>query len=660
MNTIDSPCVFIADDNPLNLKVLRTMLEANGYEVKSAVDGAQALASIRKTPPDLIILDVHMPEMTGYQVIEALKADPVLKNIPVIFISALSSSSNKVMGFQKGAVDYIEKPFHGKEVKARVETHLKLQYYQRQLKEQAASSEKRFQLTFENAAVGIAHTRMDGSFFRVNKCLCNILGYTEQEFETLTVRNLTLPEDWEQDLLAIKDLFNNRIDTIRREKRYIRKDKRIIWGRITVSMAMDSWNNSKYGIIVVEDITDRIEAETTRKKMEGQLRQAQRMEAIGTLAGGIAHDFNNILGVIIGHADMAKRKLAKGASAEKNLDAVRTAANRAKDLVRQILTSCRQAAQEKTPIQIDDIVKETLTLLEASLPPAIVIKTDIQKCAPILADPTQIHQVIMNLCTNAFHAMEDTGGGTLTLGLKGLSRTQDMPANTLSLAPGDYNLLEIRDTGPGINPSLLERIFEPYFTTKPKNKGTGLGLSVVHGIIKSHGGDIFVSSEKGTGTHFKVYLPCLNQGPENRIKEADGSPIPGGGETLLIVDDNAPYLEMMTDLLTELGYGITAIRDPFEALNLIREKPGLFDCLITDHTMAAMNGPQLAQQVRDISPDLPIIMYTGFGETIARKSSENMGISAFLTKPVVLSETVATLRAVLKKKDNTPPLTATF
>ncbi|MBA3008947.1 MAG: response regulator [Proteobacteria bacterium] len=649
MNTTDSPCIFIADDNPLNLKVLRAMLEANGYAVKSAVDGAQALACIRKTPPDLIILDIHMPKMTGYQVIEALKADPGLKNIPVIFISALSESANKVMGFQKGAVDYIEKPFHGNEVKARVETHLKLQYYQRQLKEQAASSEKRFQLTFENAAVGIAHTRMNGSFFRVNKCLCNILGYTEQEFETLTVQNLTLPEDWEQDLLTIKDLFNDRISTIRREKRYIRKDKRVIWGRVTVSMARDSRNDSKYGIMVVEDITDRIEAEKNRKKMEGQLRQAQRMEAIGTLASGIAHDFNNILGVIMGHTDMAKRKLAKGASAEKNLDAVRTAANRAKDLVKQILTSCRQAAQEKTPIRIDDIVKETLTLLEASLPATIVIKTDIQKCAPILADPTQIHQVIMNLCTNAFHAMEE-GGGTLTLGLKHLSRSQDLSVNALSLAPGEYTLLEVSDTGSGINPSLLERIFEPYFTTKPKNKGTGLGLSVVHGIIKSHGGEIFVSSEKETGTHFKVYLPCLNQGPESQIKEADGSPIPGGGETLLIVDDNAPYLEMMTDLLTELGYGVTAIRNPFEALNLIREKPGLFDCLITDYTMPDMKGFQLAQQVRKASPDLPIIMYTGFDETIAKKNSAAMGISAFLAKPVVLSETAATLRAVLGKK----------
>ena len=187
MNKINSPHILIADDNPINLKVLRSMLEGKGYEVTSAMDGAQALLGIQQAPPDLIILDIHMPKMDGLQVIDALKKDPALKSIPVIFISALSDPADKVLGFQKGAVDYIEKPFSGQEVKARVETHLKLQYYQKQLEDQAASSEKRFQLTFENAAVGIAHTSLDGSFFRVNKHFCSILGYDEPDFENLTV-----------------------------------------------------------------------------------------------------------------------------------------------------------------------------------------------------------------------------------------------------------------------------------------------------------------------------------------------------------------------------------------------------------------------------------------------------------------------------------------
>ena len=510
MNPIDSHNILIADDNPINLKVLKSMLESKGYTITSTMDGAQALLSIQQSPPDLIILDIHMPQMDGFQVIDALKKAPALKSIPVIFISALSDPADKVLGFQKGAVDYIEKPFSGQEVKARVETHLKLQYYQKQLEEKAASSEKRFQLTFENAAVGIAHTRMDGSFFRVNKCFCSILGYDEQEFKNLTVQNLTPTGEWDDDLLEIRGLFCKDISTIRREKRFIRKDKEIIWGRITASMARDSQNNSEYGIMVVEEITDRIEAENNRKKMEGQLRQAQRMEAIGTLAGGIAHDFNNVLGVIMGHADLARCKLPDETPAGKNLDAIKTATNRAKDLVRHILTSCSQVEQEKKPIRVNSIVKEALDLLQASLPATIEIKTCLDKCNPVLADPTQIHQVVMNLCTNAYHAMGKKKG-TLTLTLKMVSLDSYPRTNILALTPGNYNLLEVMDTGSGIKKALLERIFEPYFTTKSKDRGTGLGLSVVHGIIKSHDGKIFVSSEKEKGTCFKIYLPCHEQ-----------------------------------------------------------------------------------------------------------------------------------------------------
>jgi len=645
MNKIDSPRILIADDNPINLKVLKSILEGKGYEVTSAMDGAEALLGIQQAPPDLVILDIHMPKMDGLQVIDALKKDPALKSIPVIFISALSDPADKVLGFQKGAVDYIEKPFSGQEVKARVETHLKLQYYQKQLEEKAASSEKRFQLTFENAAVGIAHTRLDGSFFRVNKHFCSILGYDESDFENLTVKKLTLPEEWDQDLSAIKDLFCNKIATIRREKQFIRKDKKKIWGRVTFSMARDSQNDSEYGIMVVEEITDRIEAENKRKTMEGQLRQAQRMEAIGTLAGGIAHDFNNILGVIMGYTDIARGKLPHDTPAGKSLDAIKTAANRAKDLVRHILTSCRQVEQEKLPIRVDFIVKEVLNLLRASLPATIEIKTNLEKCNPVLADPTQIHQVVMNLCTNAYHSMEEKGG-TLTLKLKMVSLDSDPQTNPLALIPGNYNLLEVKDTGSGIKSVLLERIFEPYFTTKPKDRGTGLGLSVVHGIIKSHDGEIFVSSEQEKGSCFKIYLPCLEEEIPSHTMEVE-STIPCGNETLLIVDDNGPYLEMMTDLLTDLGYQVTATLKSVEALEMIQKNPDHFDCLITDYTMPGMTGSQLAQKVQQAAPHLPIIMYTGFNEIIPRENAANLGIKAFLSKPVVLIETANTLRSVL-------------
>jgi PAS domain S-box-containing protein len=496
----------------------------------------------------------------------------------------------------------------------------------------------------QNAAVGIAHTSLDGSFFRVNKHFCSILGYDEPDFENLTVKDLILPGEWDQDLLAIKNLFCNKIATIRREKQFIRKDKKTIWGRVTVSMARESQNDSGYAIMVVEEITDRIEAENKRKTMEGQLRHAQRMEAIGTLAGGIAHDFNNILGVIMGYTDIARGKLPHDTPAGKSLDAIKTATNRAKDLVRHILTSCRQVEQEKLPIRVIFIVKEVLDLLRASLPTTIEIETNLEKCNPVLADPTQIHQVIMNLCTNAYHAMEEKGG-CLTLSLKMVFLGDAQQTNPLALIPGYYNLLEVKDTGSGIKHALLERIFEPYFTTKPKNRGTGLGLSVVHGIIKSHDGEIFVSSDE-MGTCFKIYLPCLEEEITSRTMEVTGT-IPCGTERLLIVDDNGPYLEMMTDLLTDLGYQVTATLKSVEALEMIQKDPDHFDCLITDYTMPGMTGSQLAQKVLKEAPNLPIIMYTGINEIIARKNATNLGIKAFLSKPVVLIETANTLRSVL-------------
>jgi len=640
--------ILIADDNPDNLKVLTNMLEARGFDVRVAMDGVQALSSIRTSPPDLVMLDIHMPEMDGYQVCKALKEDPELENIPVIFVSALSEPFNKILGFQQGAVDYIEKPFQLEEVEARVSTHLKLQHYQKQLKAQAFSSEERFRLTFENAAVGIAHARMDGSFLIVNNCFCTILGYEEKEFDNLNLQDLVAPDEQEEMFAAFQALFNGQTATIFREKAFVRKDTTTIWCKATVSLARTSQPGEEYAIMVLEDINERVEAEKKRKIMEGQLRQAQRLEAIGTLASGIAHDFNNILGVIIGYTDLAIRELPDDSPAREDLKSVKTAADRARDLVQHIFTSCRQVEQGKNPIRIDFIVKEALELLKASLPAFIRIQTRIEKCCPVMADPTQIHQVVMNLCTNAFHAMEEKGG-TLTVSLEMESVFPEAMDQTCSLTPGQYNLLTISDTGSGIKPHLLERIFEPYFTTKSMNKGTGLGLSVVHGIVKNHGGEIFAFSEEGRGATFQVYLPCIEERTASDVNDEDGGEIRGGNEHLLIVDDDVLYLEMMTDLLRSLGYEVTAAGNGEQALYMLRKTPDLFDCLLTDMTMPGINGAQLACKVLEMVPDLPIIMFTGFSEAINCEQAAKMGIKAFLMKPVILSRLAATLRSILDR-----------
>ena len=639
--------ILIADDNPNNLKVLSAMLAPKGYEVRVALDGKQALASIRKSPVDLVLLDIHMPGMDGYEVCDAIQADPALKSIPVIFISALSEPFNKVMGFRKGAVDYIEKPFQLEEVEARVDTQLKLLALRRQLTCRAESSEERFRLTFENAAVGIAHIRKDGSFVRVNRGLCDILGYDRQTLTELTAWEVSQSDDLAKDMTELGRLFDNKVEVLRKEDKFQRKDGTSIWCRVTVSMARDLREESDYGIAVVEDITDRIQAEENRMKMEALLRRAQRMEAIGTLAGGIAHDFNNVLGVIMGYTELIELSLDHDARAAKGIAAIKSATIRAKDLVGHILTSCRKAEQEKEPVLVEAVVREALELLEASLPSVISIKTNISPCKAVLADPTQIHQVVMNLCTNAFHAMEQRGG-TLGVSLAPFSVDEDQDMRQLALSPGQYVLLEICDTGTGMPPMVLERIFDPYFTTKPKGKGTGLGLSVVHGIVKSHQGEIFAYSEEERGTTFKVYLPCLAQVAEMAVPDTDRS-LAGGDESILVADDDKDYLEMMADLLTNLGYDVVAVDGSLKALELVRAEPDRFDCLITDMTMPVMTGDRLASEVLAISPNIPVIMFTGFSEVITRESAENLGIRAFLMKPASPARVAATLRAVLEQ-----------
>ncbi|WP_022665999.1 ATP-binding response regulator [Desulfospira joergensenii] len=648
MNITDKPVILIADDNPDNLKVLSSMLEEGKYDVRVAMDGAQALASIRRSSPDLVLLDIHMPNMDGYQVCEALKKDPDLERIPVIFISALSESFNKVLGFQKGGVDYIEKPFQIEEVEARITTHLQAASFQNLLREKAEFSEQRFRQTFENAAVGMAHIRADGSFLRVNQSFCQILGYEEGDFHSLNLTDLVHPDDREKDRAESKDLFAGRISKLRREKKYLPKDGNMLWGRVTISTARDIRDDSMYGIVVLEDITDRMDAEENRKNMETQLRQAQRMQAIGTLAGGIAHDFNNILGVILGHADMAALKLEDNSPISGHLEAVETAALRAKDLIKHILTSCRQTEQEKTAVRIDPIVEEALNLLKASCPASIEIKTEIQACKPVLADPTQIHQVVMNLCANSFHAMGEKG--VLTVKLNPLALFEDSQIRELSLSPGEYNLLEVHDTGTGIKAPFLERIFEPYFTTKPMDQGTGLGLSLAQGIIKGHGGNIVVQSRENQGTCFKVYLPCLDEDVRSFQPESEEM-VYGKSQTVLVVDDDDLYREMVTELLTVLGYCPTAVEDGFQALELITRNPEEFHCMITDLTMPGLNGIQLVRKVLEIRPDLPVILSTGFGAVLAQESAKKQGVCSVLQKPASPSQMAAALKSIFKGKE---------
>jgi PAS domain S-box-containing protein len=392
------------------------------------------------------------------------------------------------------------------------------------------------------------------------------------------------------------------------------------------------------------DITERKLAEKEHEKLESQLRQAQKLEAIGTLAGGIAHDFNNILGVIIGNAEILELTNVSF-SGKSELDQILSASKRAKQLVRQILAFSRQAEQQKLLMSLKPVVKETLAFLRASIPATIQLRHYIKPdSGTIMADPTQMQQVLMNLCTNAAHAMENNGG-VLKIELDAITITEEAVRLDPEFECGEYVKLAVSDTGHGIEPALLARIFDPYFTTKGPDKGTGLGLAVVHGIVKSHGGIIKVYSEVNQGTVFHVLFPRAD-GPVKKEQEA-APQLPIGTERILVVDDETHLVEMYRRMLGLLGYQVEARTSPVEAIEAVRANPQKYALVLTDMTMPQMTGFSLAKQLIDIRSSLPIILCTGFSDQINEEKARSVGILAFLFKPVLLHDLAHSLRKVL-------------
>jgi signal transduction histidine kinase/ActR/RegA family two-component response regulator len=379
---------------------------------------------------------------------------------------------------------------------------------------------------------------------------------------------------------------------------------------------------------------------------ERQLQQVMKLQAIGTLAGGIAHDFNNILFPIVGYTELTMDDIPEDSQARQNLEEILKATNRAKELVQQILTFSRQGGQERKPLQVQSLIKEALKLLRATIPSTIEIECNVgEECGHIMGDPTQIHQVVMNLCTNAYHAMQETGG-TLEVTLKEIDMSYEQSMERVGMKVGRHLELTVKDAGHGMGAEVLERIFEPYFTTKELGKGTGLGLSVIHGIIKNHGGDISVSSQLGKGTTFTVYLPVIDD-IDVAIEPVKTAAATQGNEHILLIDDEEQIIDIEQQILERLGYKVTPKTDSQEALEEFAAQPEKFDLVITDMTMPKMTGDQLARKLMDIKPDISVILCTGFNETITEQKALAMGIDKFVMKPIVKDELAKTIRNVL-------------
>ena len=397
-----------------------------------------------------------------------------------------------------------------------------------------------------------------------------------------------------------------------------------------------------------KEINVRKQAETDRSTMEAQLLQAQKMEAIGTLAGGIAHDFNNILSAITGYTDLALLVQPNDAEMKEYLKGIRQGSKRATDLVAQILAFSRQTDLQKQPVNIIPVIKEALKMLRASLPTSIEIRQNLPAISrKIMADPVQIHQILMNLCTNAFHALRDESG-RIEISVAEVTIDSDDVSRLPELKTGPHLKLTVSDTGKGMEQDVAKRIFEPFFTTKDVGKGTGMGLAVVHGIVKSHHGIITMQSKPGQGTTFELYFPAIDD--EDQLQATMKNEVlslPKGDETILFVDDEPELIAIGEKTLVCLGYQVVTSQKSVQALEIFRSRPERFDLVITDQTMPEMNGADFARELLAIRSDLPIILCTGFSEKINEKSAREIGIREFAMKPLSLQNMALLIRKVL-------------
>ncbi len=648
--------ILIVDDTPTNLAVLFDFLSNAGFTVLIAEDGESAIARAEYSPPDLILLDIIMPGMDGFETCRRLKVSEFTKDIPIIFMTSLSDTVDKVTGLNLGAVDYVTKPLQHEEVLARLELHLRLRNLTKALQEQNLRLEqeisKRTQVEaqiLQQAALldittdAILVKDLDHQIRYWNKGAENLYGWNAQEaIGNYTNQFLYRPEALPQLQNVEKSLAE--FGYWQGELQQVTKEGKEITVASRWTLVRDQQGEPESFLTVNTDITE-------KKQLEIQFLRAQRLESIGTLAGGIAHDLNNILTPILTAAQLLQIKLPN--TDERNRQMFKTIENNAKRgaaLVKQVLQFARGVEGDRTIVQVSQLFSEIQQIVKETFPKSIEFSLNIKpNLWSVLGDATHLHQVFMNLVVNARDAMPN--GGLLSISAENLYVDEHYARMNLDAYSGPYIVMTVADSGIGMTPEILDRIFEPFFTTKDVGHGTGLGLSTVRGIIKSHGGFVNVYSKVGKGTEFRVFLPAVEAIAAPVVQDIEL--LKGNGELILVVDDEAKILETTKITLETYNYKVLTASDGVEAISIYAQYKDVVSVVLVDMMMPSMDGKITIKTLQRINPQVTIIAVSG-SMLASNKLVELPGIKTFISKPYTTKELLQTLHRMLCKELKNP------
>ncbi len=640
--------LLLVEDSDADGELVLRELRRGGFRVAhQRVDTRDALINaLNGDTWDLIISDYAMPGFSGMEALACVRATG--NDLPFIFVSGTIGEEVAVTAMKAGAQDYLLRDLLTRLVPA-VERELRdaeVRQERHRAERALRDNERRYRLLVESVGAVPWESTVDGQVIYIGPQAERLLGHSMGRwYEHGFWRRIIHPDDLDH---VLKNLDQALLSGEHAEMTYRLRTASGTWRwflDIAAAVADGDGQRVIRGFLV--DVTDEREtenrrrtADAARRSLENQLQHAQKLDAIGTLAGGIAHDFNNILTSIAGYAQLLERTMDAEHRAQRYLGGILTGTKRAQELVRQILTFSQRHEPKVQAIQIEQVVDEAVQLLRASIPSTIAMDIRLDQQLPaVLADPGQIHQVVMNLGTNAFHAMQSTGG-TLTVRV-----TAQLVEAGGPVAPGRWVVIEVSDTGCGMSEQVRKRIFEPFFTTKPTGHGTGLGLAVVHGIVESHNGAITVASATGEGSSFRVWLPAISTGSVANHIATQVLPL-GTGQEILLVDDEEPIRQLAIEFLAMLGYRGSTAHSPVEALALVRSDPLRFAVVITDLTMPGMTGVQLASELRTIRPGLPVLLSSGDLQAI-EQAGQAPGIAGVLPKPYTLEALGAALQKSL-------------